>query len=378
MSSESITVLLVEDNMADARMLHEGLKEALPDQFRMTHVRRLSTALEYLWEDTCNVVLLDLGLPDSHGIDTLVLTRAQAPSVPIVVLTGFQDEAMGDLALKEGAQDYLVKGQVDGKLMARSIRYAIARRAAQEALIGQGVALAEAVELQRSRQRLITVHERVRRDVAAQLRGGVRTKLQNLKVRLQGLPDDPRSATGTARLLCEVAEAPNVEIELQVEALSRQLYPPTLSEGLASAFQFLQGQGGGALKMEIEVDDEVVRRDKSGHGLVPEEVGLAVYRIAEEALANVLKHAKATKVSLRLDPPREGWLRLTVRDDGQGFDVKNAPRGLGMGTMQDYAGAVAGECVVRSVPGEGTEVTAVVPLAGSEAERAAASRKAGN
>ena len=79
MSSEPIRVLLVEDNLGDARLLYEDLEEALPGQFQMAHVRQLSEALEYLWKEPCHVVLLDLGLPDSHGIDTLVLTRAQAP-----------------------------------------------------------------------------------------------------------------------------------------------------------------------------------------------------------------------------------------------------------------------------------------------------------
>ena len=167
MSSEPIRVLLVEDNLGDARLLYEDMEEALPGQFQMTHVRQLSEALEYLWKEPCHVVLLDLGLPDSHGIDTLVLTRAQAPDVPIVVLTGFQDESLGDQALKEGAQDYLVKGQVDSKLLARSMRYAIERKAVAEALIGQGVALAKAGVLRRSRRRLIAAHERVRRDIAA-------------------------------------------------------------------------------------------------------------------------------------------------------------------------------------------------------------------
>ena len=141
MASEIVRVLLVEDNLGDARLIYEGLEEALPGQFQLTHVKRLSEALEYLWKETCNVVLLDLGLPDSHGIDTLVLTRAQAPNVPIVVLTGFQDESLGAQALKEGSQDYLVKGQVDSKLLARSLHYAIARKAVAEALIGQEVAL---------------------------------------------------------------------------------------------------------------------------------------------------------------------------------------------------------------------------------------------
>jgi DNA-binding response OmpR family regulator len=355
MPSESIRVLLVEDNLADARFLHEGLKEALPEQFQMTHVRRLSEALEYLWEDTCSVVLLDLGLPDSHGIDTLVLVRAQAPGVPIVVLTGYQDEAMGDRALKEGAQDYLVKGQVDSKLLARSMRYAIARKAAQEALIGQGVALAEAKELQRSRQRLIAVHERVRRDVAAELNNGVRKQLVG-----------------------DATDGPNEEIERKIGVLCRQLYPSSLSQGLASALQSLRERWGATVAIEIELDGDCVGQEKADRNSVPEEVGLAVYRIAEEALSNAAKHAKAGKVTVRLDPPREGWLRLTVRDDGRGFDVESAAAGLGMGMMQDYAGAVAGECVVHSVAGAGTEVTAVVPLQRPGARHVGAMEKGGN
>jgi len=83
--------------------------------------------------------------------------RAQAPGVPIVVLTGFQDEAVADQAMKEGAQDYLVKEQAESKLLARSLRYAIARKVAEDALIRQGVAIAKAADLQRSRHRLLAV-----------------------------------------------------------------------------------------------------------------------------------------------------------------------------------------------------------------------------
>ena len=231
MSSELIKVLLVEDNLGDARLLYEGLEEALPRQFQMTHVRRLSEALEYLWEETCDVVLLDLGLPDSHGIDTLVVTRAQAPGVPIVVLTGFQDEALAVEALKGGAQDYLVKGQVDSKLLGRSLRYAIVRKATEEALLRQGVALARAEELQRSRQRLIEAQERVRRETSAQLHDGVQGKLLILKGNLQELLKGTSSASETTRLLSEVIDGLSQVIEQQVGVLSRQLYPPTLSHG---------------------------------------------------------------------------------------------------------------------------------------------------
>jgi len=378
MSDESIKVLLVEDNLGDARLLYEGFSEAPPGQFQMTHVRRLSEAMEYLWEETCDMVLLDLGLPDSHGIDTLRLVRAQSPGVPIVVLTGFEDETMGDQALKEGAQDYLVKGRVDSRLLARSIRYAIARKAAEKALMGKAVALAKAEELQSSRQRLIAVHERVRREIAAQLHDGVREKLLILKGRLQELPKDMGSASETTRSLSEGIEGLNREIEGQVGILSRQLYPSTLSHGLASAFQSFRDQFGATLAIELELDEELMRKEKADRNLLPEQVGLAVFRIAEEALTNVVKHAKASKVTVRLDPPRVDWLRLTVRDNGQGFDVEDCPHGLGMSTMQDYAGAVNGECLVHSDPGVGTEVTAMVPLPRPGPEQMGASEKGGD
>ena len=375
MPSEPIRVLLVEDNLGDARLLYEGMEEALPGQFQMTHVRRLSEALEYLWKETCHVVLLDLGLPDSHGIDTLVLTRAQAPSVPIVVLTGFQDESLGDQALKEGAQDYLVKGQVESKLLARSMRYAIARKAAAEALLGQGVALAEAGELRRSRQRLIAAHERVRRDIAAQLHDGVQEGLLVLKGHLQELLKGIGSASETPRLLSDGIDGLNQKIEQQVGVLSRQLYPSTLGEGLVPAFQSFRDQFGATLAIELELDEELVKQERSDRNSLPEQVGLAAYRIAEEALTNVVKYAKASKVTVRLDSSQEGWLRLTVRDDGQGFDGESPPYGQGMGTMQDYAEAVDGACSVHSDPGVGTEVTAVLPVSRPGAEHLESSVK---
>jgi signal transduction histidine kinase len=364
--------------LGDARLLYEGLEEALPEQFQMTHARRLSEALEYLWGETCDVVLLDLGLPDSHGLDTLVVTRAQAPGVPIVVLTGFQDEALAVEALKGGAQDYLVKGQVDSKLLGRSMRYAIVRKATEEALLRQGVALARAEELQRSRQRLIAAQEGVRRDIAAQLHEGVQGRLRILKDNLQKLLKGTCSASETTKLLSEVIDGLHQVIEQQVGVLSRQLYPSTLSQGFAPTFLAFGDQFKAGPAVEVELDEKLVRREKADLNSVPEPVRLAVYRIAEEALTNAVKHAKAAKVTVRLDASPEGWLRLTVKDDGQGFDAKGSPGGLGMATMQDYADAVGGECVVHSAPGMGTEVTAMLPLSRPGAKHPEANAKGGD
>jgi signal transduction histidine kinase len=362
MSSERIKVLLVEDNMGDAGLLYEGLEEAVPEQFQMTHVRRLSAALEYLWEETCDVVLLDLGLPDSHGLDTLVVTRAQAPDVPIVVLTGFQDEALAVEALKGGAQDYLVKGQVDGKQLGRTMRYAMVRKSTEEALLREGLALARARELQRSRQRLIAAQERVRREASAQLHDGVQEALFILKCRLQELRKGGNTAPETTLLLSEVIDGLNQVIVQQIGVLSRQLYPATLSQGLVPTFLSLADRFRADRAVEVDLDEELTRREKADPNWVPEQVKLAVYRIAEEALTNAVKHARASHATVRLDMSREGWLRLTVRDDGQRFDAARASDGLGLATMQDYADAVGGQCVVSNAPGTGTEVAAVLPL----------------
>jgi two-component system NarL family sensor kinase len=205
------------------------------------------------------------------------------------------------------------------------------------------------------------VHELVRRDIAAQLHD-VQVKCLVLTTHLQELRKGMGSASETVRVLSEVIDGLNQLIEQQVGALSRQLYPSILTYGLVPTFQSFSDQFKAALAIEIDLDEELMRKEKADRHLVPEQVKLALYRIAVEALTNVVKHAKAGKVTVRLDPPREGWLRLTVRDDGQGFDVESGPRGLGMATMQDYAGALNGECEVHSTPGVGTEVMAVLPL----------------
>jgi PAS domain S-box-containing protein len=136
--SGPIDVLLVEDNPADARLLIESLKEAGADAFRVTHVTRLSTATELLGNGStaaADIVLLDLSLPDSSGLPTVDRLHAAAPGVPVVVLTGLQDEKLALEAVRHGVQDYLVKGQFEGGIVARALRYAVERRRAEAALL---------------------------------------------------------------------------------------------------------------------------------------------------------------------------------------------------------------------------------------------------
>ena len=135
MDFRPIRILLIEDNPGDARLIQELLKEIKGLRFEVEVADRLAKGLERLNKGNFNVIMVDLTLPDSHGLATFLNIQAQAPSLPSIVLTGIDDEDMALRAVQEGAQDYLVKGQCDSNLLARSIRYAIERKHVEEQLL---------------------------------------------------------------------------------------------------------------------------------------------------------------------------------------------------------------------------------------------------
>ncbi len=131
---EKIKVLLIEDNPGDARLIKEMLAEEKNISFEMEWEDGLSKGLKRLAGGGIDVVLLDLNLPDSRGFDTFAKVLAGAPQIPVVVMTGLDDETLAISAVRKGAQDYLVKGHVDSSLLARVIRYAIERKRVEDAL----------------------------------------------------------------------------------------------------------------------------------------------------------------------------------------------------------------------------------------------------
>jgi diguanylate cyclase (GGDEF)-like protein len=132
--AERQRVLLIEDNPGDARLIREMLSEGEDGLFELDCVGRLSQGLEYLSAQPAGVVLLDLSLPDSYGFDTFLKVYAHSPKVPIIVLTGHDDQTVALSAVKTGAQDYLVKGKLDRELLLRSMQYSIERKRYQEQL----------------------------------------------------------------------------------------------------------------------------------------------------------------------------------------------------------------------------------------------------
>ncbi|MDD1764296.1 MAG: response regulator, partial [Methanobacteriaceae archaeon] len=131
---KEIKVLLVEDNPGDVIIIREMFKEIYGIHFKVTHADGLHKGIKHLNNNDFDILLLDLNLPDSQGLETFRSINQNAQDLPIIILTGFSDEELAISSVGEGAQDYLVKGQIDSQLLARSIKYAIERKGIEREL----------------------------------------------------------------------------------------------------------------------------------------------------------------------------------------------------------------------------------------------------
>jgi signal transduction histidine kinase len=122
------TLLIIEDNPGDARLLREMLHENGAHQAELMLAETMGEAEKHLAERVIDIILLDLGLPDASGLIAIKRTRAAAPGIPLVVLTGLDDEELAAQSLQEGAQDYLIKGQIETRGLLRALRYATERK----------------------------------------------------------------------------------------------------------------------------------------------------------------------------------------------------------------------------------------------------------
>ena len=162
MQSQTIGILVIEDNLSEAGLIKEMLSEAGQQEFSIQHVRTLAEGFALLRSTDFDLVLLDLGLPDSQGLETVQSMRNQSQLTPIVVLTTLEDEDVALKLLQMDIQDYLIKGEINASQLKRAIRYAIQRKRAE-------VALRETVKLQDANEAL-KVEIAKRREAEAALR----------------------------------------------------------------------------------------------------------------------------------------------------------------------------------------------------------------
>lgn len=364
-----IRLLLVEDNPGDARLIRESLREAASLDFTLTHAERLSEALQRLEEAPADLVLLDLSLPDAHGIETVRRMLDAAPELPIVVLTGLADETVAMQAVQAGAQDYLVKGTVEGPTLVRAIRYAMERR---HLLRRERDARAAAEAAVRARDEVLRI-------VAHDIGNALSAMKIHATVLDRTLPpgdagDAPRKRTAAVRHLVEQMDRLRQDL-LDVAAIEagRLSFEPASTELAETVAETVEGLAEVAAEKGLEL---VARVDPA---LPPvwadrERVG----QVLQNLVANAVKFTPAGgRVDIAAEP-EDGRVWVSVRDTGPGIPPEHLPHvfdrfwqarssrragaGLGLAIARGIVEAHGGEIGVESEVGRGTVFRFSLPI----------------
>ncbi|MGA9348777.1 MAG: ATP-binding protein [Anaerolineae bacterium] len=375
-----IKVLLIEDNPGDARLIREMLAEVRGAAFDVECADHLSTGLEHLAEGGIDVTLLDMSLPDGQGLDTFVCAHTQASGVPIVVLTGLDDEALAVQAVQKGAQDYLVKGRVDGYSLTRAIRYAIERQRAEEALKEYSERLEEMVEqrtkeLQNAQEQLIRAERlaaigQLGASVGHELRnplGIIKNSVYYLNMKLSDADEKLRKHLGIIEQ--EIARSSKIINDLlgfagdKKPALQKTQINTVVQDALS----------------RTTVPDEVAVITELGGDLPPltadpgqiEQVFINMISNAAQAMHDGGRLEIATKAE-------DGFIVTEFKDNGCGIPEENLGRlfeplfttkakgiGLGLAVSRSLVEGHGGTIEVESEVGRGTTFSVRLPISGS-------------
>lgn len=296
MAASVIRLLLVEDSSTDAQIFREYLREIIEHRYEVRLVTDLAAALSCLTTESFDAILVDLSLPDSHGMSTFADIRLAAGAVPILVLSGLDDEEVALEAVREGAQDYLVKGQVSSDILNRSITYAIERARAEESI----------KESLREKDILLKeIHHRVKNNLQ------VITSLLSLQSR--HLKDETAKtlfAESRNRILSMAMVHEELYKSGDLDRISFVEYIRSLVKNLLRSFGI---DGKTPIKLELDVADVFLRIDTA----IP--CGLIINELISNALKHAFPNGRTGVISIGLSNVDERNFLLHIADDGVGM-----------------------------------------------------------
>jgi signal transduction histidine kinase len=345
----SKAILLIEDNPGDARLLREMFDDQGAHNAEMTHVDCMGAAEKYLVEYAVDIILLDPGLPDAQGLGAIRRTRAAAPRIPLVVLTGSDDEMLAEQALQEGAQDYLIKGQVEARGILRALRYATERK-----------------RLERLKDEFVsTVSHELRTPLTSisgslgLLMGNAAGNLPKPMARLLAIAHT--NSQRLVRLVDDILDIEKMQAGRMIFNFSRVEVRALVAQAIAATRGFAESYGV-RVRLEAARAATEVRADSD-----------RLLQVVTNLLSNAIKFSPADhEVVVALEKGTD-MVRLTVRDHGPGIPVDFKPlifekfaqadagaarqkggTGLGLSIVKQIVDRLSGEVGFADAPGGGT------------------------
>ena len=351
-------LLIIDDEESWRRVVLRWLGPAAgAEAFEVVTAETLEAARDCVAKAHFDAAILDLNLQDSQGIRTVSRFHAAAPSVPVVIVSGEEDESMVREAMALGAEDYLIKGRITRELLVRAVHYAIGRKRA-------AVALQESeARIREFSHELLSVREEEKRRISASLHHDVGSLAVGLSARLAAVEDDLRHGRVEAALQSLAASQTLFQNAIAgLKELAIALRPPDLDIlGLVPALQQHFAQFILTTRLRIRF------RDSTQGRVVPADTATVLFRIIQESLTNVAKHARATRVLVWLQVRDEG-VRAAIGDDGVGFDANQCAKEpglrLGLRAMRELAESQGGTLDIRFGRKAGTTIVVSLPAGG--------------
>ncbi len=335
----NLTILLAEDNKIDQKILTAFLAETdygdskIITSETIRHTKRLVQRIHV------DIVMLDLFLSDSHGMETISALRGLISNIPIIVLSGMSDKNYAAKAINYGAQDFIVKGEYTASSLEKSIKYAMER---QNLIKERKKAETEfQIQIEQERQR-----------IAMDIHDGLGQMLIATKYRLSNI--DLNNTEELNKEVDVVEEMITKAIE-EARKISENITPRVMNEyGLKAAIEQMCDQisNNSEYTIHVKIDDDIPTFDMN--------LLTNLYRITQEALNNVVKYAKGRNTYVELSYI-SNTLTLEIRDDGIGFDLENYNPGNGLKNIQKRADFINGTFNMHSELGVGTTVSVEVP-----------------
>jgi signal transduction histidine kinase len=378
MSTDPITILLIEDNPGDVGLIRTHLaagQHVTP--YRLEHVDRVASGLERLKQGDIDVILLDLSLPDGQGLETFTTMYAHSPHVPIIVLTGLADEELADYAVRQGAQDYIAKGQIDGTLLTRAIRYAIERKRAEDERQSLEVQLRQAQKM----------------EALGALAGGIAHDFNNILAAMVGYtelalfdlsPDSPLrsylhevlTAGKRAKSLIQQILAFSRQRDLELQPLQLRLVVREVVRLMRASLpatielrEKLDRNAGMVLASATQVHQVVLNLCTNAEQAMRTTGGVLEVRLEAVEVPTAITIAHA-------DLKPGAYVRLSVRDTGPGIPLEVQERifepfyttkgpgegtGMGLAVAHGIVASHGGAIAVESAPGQGATFAVYFP-----------------